>query len=44
MSASTDFDEEIGKPIPNLTLTSKDAEEHPEHSIKITFDGNFGEI
>ena len=44
MSASTDFDEETGKPIPNLTLTSKDAEEHPEHSIKITFDGNFGEI
>ena len=34
----------VGKDEVNLTLETKDSEEHPEHSIKVIFDGNFGEI
>jgi hypothetical protein len=36
--------DEYGVQKPNLELISKDAEDHPEHIIKIQFDGNFGEI
>ena len=34
----------VGKNEVNLELESKDSEEHPEHSIKIKFNGDFGEI
>jgi hypothetical protein len=34
----------VGKDKNNLVLDSKDAEEQPEHSITIDFDGSFGQI